>query len=280
MNRNVRDLIARLRSVVGLPQAGRKVVGDDLSKIFAEPSGWTIFDDVALRLKSLTTEELDAARGDPGAYPGAFKIRLARSTRTHREADKLLKEKYAQRRLQTAWVRHEPNVSTFVAYDEGRLAGTVSIRMDSPTGLAADGLYRDEISAIRNEGYRVCEFTRLAVDASRVSKPVIAALFHTAYLYAYKIRGVNFAVIEVNPRHVAYYRRALGFDVVGPERHNTRVNAPAVLLCTPFEAIAEGLHRHAGRRRSSGSTHNLYAYGFTAAEEAGIFERLRALDAD
>lgn len=264
--------------MAGLSRSEPKPVGDDLSKIFAEPSGWTVFDDVALRLKSLTTEELDASRGDPGAYPGAFKIRLAQSPRTHREAGKLVRRKYSKRGLQAAWVKPEPNLSTFVAYDEGRLAGTVSIRMDSSEGLAADRLYGEEISAIRNEGYKVCEFTRLAVDASRVSKSVIAALFHTAYLYAYRVRGFDFSVIEVNPKHVAYYRRALGFDVLGPERHNARVNAPAVLLCTPFESIADSLHRHAGKRGSTRTTHSLFVYGFTAGEEAGILERLRTLE--
>mgnify|MGYP003693665941 CR=1 FL=1 len=56
-----------------------------------------------------------------------------------------------------------PNVWTFAAYDEGRLAGTVSLRLDSPEGVAADALYRAEIDAIRRDQHRVCEFTRLAV---------------------------------------------------------------------------------------------------------------------
>ncbi|MGH8799171.1 MAG: N-acyl amino acid synthase FeeM domain-containing protein [Casimicrobiaceae bacterium] len=42
------------------------------------------------------------------------------------------------------------------------------------------------------------------------------------------------AVIEVNPRHVAFYGSALKFGAVGPERMNSRVQAPAVLVCASF----------------------------------------------
>ena len=45
------------------------------------------------------------------------------------------------------------------------------------------------------------------------SKPVLAGLFHTAYLYASRLHsGCTHAVIEVNPRHVVFYGRALRFD--------------------------------------------------------------------
>lgn len=37
-------------------------------------------------------------------------------------------------------------------------------------------------------------------------------------------------MIEVNPRHVEFYRRMLGFEMFGAERLCNRVNAPAVLL--------------------------------------------------
>jgi len=241
-------------------------------------SGATIYGDVALRMKNLTVEELDASRDDPGAIPGAFKIRIARSPDLHRDATILVENRYSWRGLLPPRTRTDPNLLTFVAYDEGKLVGTVGIRLDSPDGLAADGLYADEISAVRAGGYRVCEFTRLAVDVSSVSKPVIAALFHTAYLLAYRLRQFNFAVIEVNPRHVGYYRRALGFEILGPERHNARVDAPAVLMCTPFESIAENLRRYAGRDPSEVKTRSLFVYGFTPDEEASILARLRALE--
>ena len=94
---------------------------------------------------------------------------------------------------------------------KARLSGTVSLRLDSLAGLAADALYRVEVDALRFDGRRVCEFTRLAVDTARLSQPVLAGLFHTVYLFAQRIRNFDFVVIEVNPRHVGFYRRSLGF---------------------------------------------------------------------
>ena len=132
---------------------------------------------------------------------------------------------------------------------------------------------------IRRDGRKVCEFTRLAVDTSRLSQPVLAGLFHTVYLFARRVRNFDFVVIEVNPRHVGFYRRSLGFAVIGDERHNSRVEAPAVLLGMSFADIADHLHRHAGMAGRVHKARSLYAYGFSPAEEAGVLGRLRMLGA-
>jgi hypothetical protein len=96
-----------------------------------------------------------------------------------------------------------------------------------------------------------------------------------------------------NPRHVGYYRRSLGFEILGEERHNLRVNAPAVLMGMSFRKIGENMHRYAGKetratRASAGATRmgvtkaamqrSFYVYGFSPAEEAGILVRLRRID--
>jgi hypothetical protein len=153
----------------------------------------------------------------------------------------------------------------------------VSVRLDSERGLSADDLYRFEIDALRSAGARICEFTRLAVDKTAASKPVLAGLFHTAYLYASVIRGFTHAVIEVNPRHVAFYGRALRFDPIGEERMNRRVDAPAVLLCAPFAVIAEGIAKYAGRPDVPGATRSLFLYRFPPHDEQGVLKRLREL---
>ena len=87
-------------------------------------------------------------------------------------------------------------------------------------------------------------------------------------------------LIEVNPRHVPFYRRALGFEPIGPERTNRKVNAPAVLLCASFESIAAGLKRYGGKHREFPNERSLFPYGFSPQEEAGILQRLRVLDAE
>ena len=234
--------------------------------------------DVAMRLKGLPVE---APRTRPGELgdPGAFKIRLARSHDYTRAASTLVQQRYAKRGYRALTTPSNPNIWTFSAYVEGHVAGSITVRLDSSEGVAADALYRNEIDAIRRARHRVCEFTRLAVEATRRSQPVLAGLFHTAYLFAWRIRNFDYVVIEVNPRHVGFYRRSLGFDVIGSQRHNASVDAPAVLMGIRFADIARHLHRHVGAVKRPTKARSLYAYGFSPAEEVGVLGRLRALSA-
>jgi hypothetical protein len=57
------------------------------------------------------------------------------------------------------------------------------------------------------------------------------------------------------------------------------VNAPAILLCAAFEAIAAGLRKFGGKYREFPQERSLFPYGFSPQEEEGILQRLRALDA-
>lgn len=243
-----------------------------------EITGQTVFDDRPLRFRTLTLSEVDVRLLENAPrIEGAFKIRLAKLPGTSREAGVLVERRYAGRGYQIPGSPRDPALFTFLAYDEGNVVGTVSVRLDSRKGLSADDLYREEIDALRAKGHRVCEFTRLAVDATTASKPVLAGLFHTAYLYAAVVSGYTHAVIEVNPRHVPYYKRALRFEAIGPERMNKRVMAPAVLLCAPFSSIADGVARYAGRPNAAGAKTSLFLYGFTPDVEEGVLNRLRTL---
>jgi hypothetical protein len=243
-----------------------------------ESSGETVFADRPLRFRSLTVTEADLSVLEaPEGFHGGFKIRVAKLGGRRREAGKLVERRYAGRGYTIPSGTQDAQLSTFIAYDEGQLVGTVSVRLDSDKGLSADDLYRSEIDALRAAGAKICEFTRLAVDKTAASKPVLAGLFHTAYLYASVIRGCTHAVIEVNPRHVLFYGRALRFDPIGEERMNRRVDAPAVLLCAAFATIAEGISNYAGKPDAPGAGRSLFLYGFPPEDEPGVLNRLRQL---
>lgn len=243
-------------------------------------SGETVFDDRALRFRSLTIAEADlSALEAPAGFHNGFKIRVAKLSGRRREAGTLVERRYSGRGYTIPTLNQDPNLSTFIAYDEGVLVGTVSVRLDSEKGISADELYRPEIDGLRSTGARICEFTRLAVDRTAASKPVLAGLFHTAYLYSAVIRGYTHAVIEVNPRHVAFYGRALSFNPIGDERMNMRVHAPAVLLCASFATIADGIAKYAGKPDAPGAGRSLFVYGFPPSDEPGVLNRLRGLAA-
>ena len=236
---------------------------------------YTLFEGETLRLRDLSVEPLEDVSRDPTLLANAFRIRVARRQEPADQAASLVMRRYNARGYQVSPTRLDPNLFTFLAYNSGELVGTVSIRLDSERGLAADGLYKSEINAIRLRESPVCEFTRLAIDVYAGSKQVLAGLFHTAYLFAHRVRGCQSAVIEVNPRHVLFYERALAFEKLGPVRMNPRVRAPAVLLRVRFQTIADALAKYAGRPELARSTRLLFPYGFSAKDEEGILGRLQ-----
>ncbi len=235
--------------------------------------------DVPRPLTSLVVDQPDAEGSSELALNQTlFKVRLADSDGRRSTASMLVNKMYAWRGYKIAWhARQQPNRITLVASHGTSPMATISIGFDSEEGLLVDGLYKEEIDALRSIGARVCEFTKLAVDGAIRSKRVLATLFHIAYIYSHKMNGYSDLFIEVNPRHVRFYEAMLGFKQFGPERLNTRVNAPAVLLRLEFSHLAEQLARFGGRPDLARGEKSLYPYGFSPAEEIGVMGRLTKL---
>ena len=208
---------------------------------------------------------------------GAFRIRLADGDQGRREADQLVGRMYERRGYDTAFLTAtragEP--FTLVAFDAGHALGTLTLKLDSGNGLSVDELYRVEVDAVRGPQRRLCELVRLAVERGRDSKRVLASLFHTAYIYGRLLNRVTDVFIEVNPRHVAFYQRMLGFHVAGPERLNTRVDAPGVLLRLELDYVDRQIAALGGQGDSAAGLRSLYPYFFSAKEAQGIADRLR-----
>ena len=204
-----------------------------------------------------------------------FKVRLANSEGRRESADLLIKKMYAWRGYDSSGVLNDtPNRITLMADLKGRVIGTLTLGLDSNTGLLVDQLYKDEIDRLRQEKRFVCEFTKLAVDQDSHSQRVLAALFHLAYIYAHNIHGATDFVIEVNPRHAVFYKRMLGFAQSGEERMCPRVNAPAVLLRLTCEYATENTKKYGGTMHELPDVRSLYPFAFSPADEVGITQRL------
>ena len=239
--------------------------------------GFEIYGDLGELAASVAVSDHGASIGEEQP---AFRVRTARPRPVLPESAALVARRYGDRGYKVTPTQQHPNLYTFGAYDAGSLAGTVAIRLDSSAGLAADRLYKPEVDNLRATGYRFAEFTRLALEAQSASKEVLAALFHTAYLFAHVVRGFSHAVIEVNPRHVAFYRRVLFFTVLAEERHNARVDAPAVLLGLDFNRITDELRTF--RQHQALRTHqdSFFAHAFSLEDESGVVARLRRFDCE
>lgn len=210
-----------------------------------------------------------------------FKVRLADTNSQRNEVGDLIDRMYSRRGYQSSGgaQAHTHRVTLVASADENTLA-TITIGFDSAAGLLADELYKDEIDELRRRGKRLCEFIKLAVDGGVKSKQVLAAIFHICHIYAKEVTHHSDLFIEVNPRHVAFYQRMLGFVQLGDERMNLRVNAPAVLLWVDLDYVDAKIREFGGRPEVASTEKSLFPYAFSQQEQRHIAQQLRELHID
>jgi hypothetical protein len=225
------------------------------------------------RLQDVEFDEPDG----PALQRRLIQIRTADNHGQCSSASILINRMYSGRGYQTQPLPDEqlPHRLTLVATDHEETVGTITIGFDLGQPLHVDEVFPEETRELRHAGHRLCEFTKLAMDRVKRSQAVLASLFHVAYLFAYRVMGSDTLLIEVNPRHMRYYRRMLGFTSMGPLRMNPRVRAPAVLLGLDLGHSCEQIAQFGGQPEQASAEHSLYPYFFSAAEEAGIMNRIR-----
>lgn len=210
------------------------------------------------------------------AHTHAINIRIASSADCHAAVGALLHKMYTWRGYATDDGAAEAASRVTLYAESDRVpVGTMSLWLDRHGGLPADELYRDRLDLLRRQGRRLCEPSRLAIDPG-MPKRVFAALIHVSYVYAHHLQGYSDYVIEVNPRHVAFYKRMLGFAELGGERACARVGAPAVLLRLPLEHMGAQIRQWGGRMEQGSGEKSFYPYFFGLREEASIVGRLAA----
>ena len=171
--------------------------------------------------------------------------------------------------------RNEAGDIVCTARNGEQIVGTLSVRFDGKAGLHADALFEEELTEWRSAGVKLCEFGSLAVDRhSHNAKRVLAQIFHLGYLHAHRKAGYERLVIEVNPRHVAFYRRYLGLLPFTTARHNPRVNAPAVLMSIDFATVRDQIALWGGRPEVLTQARCLYPLAWDAATEAAMLAKL------
>ncbi len=171
------------------------------------------------------------------------------------QVDRLVSDMYGARGLHLtplANALRKSGQTTIAACRKDRAVGTLTLGVDAGEGLLADTLYRPQIDDVRAEGARVCEVTRLAMDAAERSPDLMAALFSLGFVLARHVHRMTDMFIEVHPRHAGYYERMLGYRTAGPVRICPRVEAPAVLMHLPLKHAEERIREmtdHPGNDR-------------------------------
>jgi hypothetical protein len=201
-----------------------------------------------------------------------FKLRFAQHDEVFNSASMLVQKRYAWRGFPKAHLKKYPNRITILSFFQERIVGTVTVGYDSEEGMLADEIYKAEIDALRAQGRKVGELSKLAIDESIGSKQLLASLIHIAYLYGV-IHECTDAIIEILPRHKAFYEKMLGFKQIGEERVNQRVNFPVVLMHLDLGYMRERIEAVGGKGKES-KDRSLYPYFFSARDQEGILARL------
>jgi hypothetical protein len=130
-----------------------------------------------------------------------------------------------------------PETTTLIAEDsQSKLAGVLTLVLDSPIGLPADSLFPSEMKMIRKPDSHICELISFGTsEKMRGSVKILAGLLYCSYLFALHARRVTDFVITVHERYERFYCSNLLFSRTGPLRNYEKVNGePTVLLHLPL----------------------------------------------
>lgn len=210
----------------------------------------------------------------------ALKQRLALSVaqceNERSAAESLLNKRYEWRGYGSSHkIVEAENRTTFLVHLGPALAGTITLGVDTPNGLAVDKLYKNEIDKFRNApGAQICELTKFAFEKGSKgdSNNLLACLFHAVFLYGIDSFNCTDLFIEVNPRHRRFYQAMLNFTPIGDLRMNDTVEAPSQLMWINVSQIAEQIKAY--RSGKATSNHSLYALFLSEAEEMVVKSRL------
>jgi hypothetical protein len=195
----------------------------------------------------LIKENLKIVEPDKGLvfFNGQCIIHVANRLKLRQQAYELVYNLYAEKGFTKTkdsdlWLsifNALPATTTLISQNaQGLLEGTLTVVFDSPMGLPADELYREEIDLVRNSGGQICEIVSLGIR-NKVKSPskILAGLIYCSYLLTWHHKKTSTLVITVNPKHEDFYCKNMLFEKIGPERSFAKVNgAPSVLLKVPI----------------------------------------------
>lgn len=172
-----------------------------------------------------------------------FKIKIAETHLEKKKAYQLAYQSYLQKNytaednggileeIYDTW----QNTAICIAVDQhDHVIGTASVLYNHDNKLPCSELF--DIDKIYDKK-STAELTRLAIDDQcKIGLQLLQEMYVFLYFYSKRNFNTNCFLIEVNPRHVMFYEKKLGFDKIKDGVPCPRVRgAIAVLLGTNFE---------------------------------------------
>lgn len=208
-----------------------------------------------------------------------FEIRLARTHEEYRDAFRLVHVGYVfqgieplkEIDLRIAEQHVLAEATVLVAYEKGRIVGTISVISDSSAGLPLDKDYPEEMAALRRSGARISEVGSLAVVRRCWHSSLMPLLGMAAGRLGFRVHGSTHNVIGVHPKAAAFYRAIWNFHPLGSPRQHTELDAPVVGLVHERRATQEHMARVHRRPMIHGSRLYPVDYFFGDTVPAGLY---------
>jgi hypothetical protein len=166
-----------------------------------------------------------------------------------------------------------PEATVFIAREGERIAGTLTVVIDSNAGLPMEDLYSEEVADLRLRGRTLCEICSLSVDPQREERSslLVLSLFRYATAYLLHFTRVTDALITLKPTHADFYGRRLRFQPLGATKRDRRFrDADTVLMGLARERVeSPGVPRTRAER--------LHAIVFSAASREELASLEQAL---
>lgn len=167
----------------------------------------------------------------------------------------------------------QPSTATFLIEDVwGGELGTLTLNFDDDIPVPSQEIYHQEVDALRKKGRRLVEVTKYAmVRRTHPDKMARIHLYNCCMLYARRVYGSTDMLIEVHPRHAAYYQYNLLFTKIGAEKACLRVkSAPALLMRLDLLRQEKEISLYGGTRTSGASKGRLYPWFMALKEEIPV----------
>ena len=126
-----------------------------------------------------------------------------------------------------------PETMTFVARSEKELVGTVSIISNSVAGLPSKAIFKRKVEKLELGGKIIAEGTRFACIDEYNSKGLNSTAFSLLKWFFQwgQVRKVHDLILVINPKHLVFWKKILGFEVLAERKGYAYANgAPGILM--------------------------------------------------
>lgn len=157
------------------------------------------------------------------------------------------------------------------------LAGSLTLVFNEDGELPVEKIYKEEIKKLNIFPKKIVEISRLVVNHKHRNAPeVLRLLINYLMIYSYHVKNYTSLAIQVNPRHVLYYKSLLEFDEIGGVKLCPSVqNAPAVLLYLPLSRYQAEIHKYASNSKQIKKGRSMYQYFLNPAQEKLVAQYLK-----